>query len=141
MNEEKSSGNTHVTISGDVGGSVAIGQHIVQGGVSGSVASGEHIRQTQAPADAVGSNDLPQDAGGRAYLIHLRETLATRFDEGELRTLCFDLGIDYDDLPATGKSHKATALVAFVHRHGRIAELVRVGKASRPELAWEAENE
>ncbi len=141
MNEEKSSGNMHITISGDVGGNVAIGQHIVQGDVSGNIASGEHIRQTQAPAEAAGSSDLPQDAGERAYLIHLRQTLATRFDEGELRTLCFDLGIDYDDLPATGKSHKATALVAYLHRHGRINELVRVGKQSRPELAWDAGNE
>jgi hypothetical protein len=66
----------------------------------------------------------------------LRKILAARFDEGELRTLCFDLGIDYDDLPGEGKANKARELVAYLERRGCISELVRIGKQSRPDVSW-----
>jgi tetratricopeptide (TPR) repeat protein len=56
-------------------------------------------------------------------LVRLRQTLTGLFDDGELRTLCFDLGIDYQSLPGEGKADKARELVAYCDRHGRIAEL------------------
>ena len=37
------------------------------------------------------------------YLVLLRRILTERFDAEGLRTLCFDLGTDYDDLPGRGK--------------------------------------
>ena len=40
----------------------------------------------------------------------LRQTLSSRFNESELRTLCFDLKVDYDDLPGKAKSDKAREL-------------------------------
>ena len=58
-----------------------------------------------------------------ANLIRLRQTLTDHFDEGELRTLCFDLRIDYASLPGEGKADKARELVAYCERHGRIVEL------------------
>ena len=36
-------------------------------------------------------------------LAQLRENLDSHFDLAELRTLCFDLGVDFDNLPAVGK--------------------------------------
>jgi hypothetical protein len=66
----------------------------------------------------------------------LRETLATRFSDGELRTLCFDLGIDYDDLPGQGKGDKARELVAHCGRRHKLLELVSVGRAKRPDISW-----
>jgi hypothetical protein len=51
------------------------------------------------------------DTSVRGKIIRLRELLTTRFNEGELRTFCFDLGIDYDDLPGAGKAGRARELV------------------------------
>lgn len=56
-------------------------------------------------------------------LVRLRQTLTDQFDEGELRTLCFDLRIDYASLPGEGKANKARELVAYCDRHGCIPEL------------------
>ncbi len=77
-----------------------------------------------------------QDKNSREYLTRLRELLTTRFDEGELRTLCFDLGADYDSLPGEGKSNKARELVARIERYKRLTELVDAGKKLRPDIPW-----
>lgn len=66
----------------------------------------------------------------------LRHILATRFDESDLRTLCFDLGVSYDALPGQGTGNKARELVAYLERRNRLAELVRVGRQLRPDIHW-----
>jgi len=62
--------------------------------------------------------------------------LDKRFDEGELKTLCFDLGIDYDNLPDEGKANKARELIKYLERRNRIPKLVRVGKRLRSDISW-----
>jgi hypothetical protein len=42
------------------------------------------------------------DRQTRAYRI-----IFQRYDLEELRTLCFDLGVNYDDLPGEGRSARA----------------------------------
>ncbi|MCP4591244.1 MAG: DUF4365 domain-containing protein, partial [bacterium] len=73
----------------------------------------------------------------QAKLTDLRKTLAKRFSEGELRMLCFDLGVSYDDLPAQGNADKARELVSYLDRRNRIPALERIGKQLRPDIAWE----
>ena len=73
----------------------------------------------------------------RKYLTRLRCILAERFDEEDLRTLCSDLGIDYDDLPAKGRANKARELINHLDRHKRIPELIEIGKKLRPDVTWE----
>lgn len=70
------------------------------------------------------------------HLKELRRILAKRFSEDDLRTLCFDLGMDYDDLPGRGKCGQARELVMYMHRHGRVSELEREIKRKRPELSF-----
>jgi len=67
----------------------------------------------------------------------LRQVLSTHFDEEELRTLCFDLDVRYDDLPGEGAAGKARELVAFLERHGRVNDVLRVGRLQRPDVPWE----
>ena len=62
----------------------------------------------------------------------LRTALSKLFNTGELRTLCFDLGIEYEDLEGAGKSAKALALVQYAQRHGRYDELVYRVQQLRP---------
>jgi len=68
----------------------------------------------------------------------LRHSITVYFDAEELRTLCFDLGVDYDDLRGAGKTNKARDLVAYLERRGRVAELVQACSRRRPDAAWEA---
>jgi hypothetical protein len=73
----------------------------------------------------------------QARLTRLREILDTRFNREELRTLCFDLGLDYDDLPGEGRAAKARELVACMHQLDRIPDLVHVGARLRSDVVWE----
>jgi hypothetical protein len=80
---------------------------------------------------------LEPGATKQRYLTRLRQVLATHFDEDELRTLCFDLEIDYDDLAARGKANKARELVEHLERRDLIPDLVRIGKQFRPQVCWD----
>jgi hypothetical protein len=73
----------------------------------------------------------------RRYLTRLRQMLDAHFSVEELRTLCADLGVDYDNLPGEGKVNKARELIGHLDRHSRIPDLVDVGQERRPDIAWE----
>ena len=66
----------------------------------------------------------------------LRQNIAEHFTKDELRTLCFDLGIEHENLPET-KDGMARELVAYCERTGRVPELVEKCKGLRPKVAWE----
>jgi formylglycine-generating enzyme required for sulfatase activity len=62
--------------------------------------------------------------------------LIDSFDEEEIRTLTFDLQVDYDSLPGRGKAAKVRDLIANLQRNGRIPELVAYCAKNRPHLDW-----
>ncbi len=66
--------------------------------------------------------DLPQ----------LRDLITRYFNDSELRDLCFDLGIDYENLGGDNKAAKARELVGYGQRHGRLAELEAACRSLRP---------
>ncbi len=66
----------------------------------------------------------------------LREMLEAHFNESELRTLCFDLGVDYDNLLHATKADAARELVSYLERRDRLPELVAVGQKLRPDVSW-----
>jgi hypothetical protein len=68
--------------------------------------------------------------------VKLRQILIDYFNEDELRDLCFDLSIDYENLPGANKVGKARELIAFVERHGRFQELVEHTQYLRPNITW-----
>jgi len=72
----------------------------------------------------------------KQYRVKLRKILTERFSEDELRTLCFDLHVDYENLPGEGKAAKARELLAFLERYDRIGELVRMGQQMRKDIPW-----
>lgn len=69
--------------------------------------------------------------------VELRRTLTAGFDMSELRVLCFDVGIDHEDLPGETKADMARELVAYCVRHGQISKLVETGRRLRPDIRWE----
>ena len=54
------------------------------------------------PEDAPEAGDLT-----REQLTDLRLKIVEHFDDEELRTLCFDTDVDYDNLRGQGKEAKA----------------------------------
>jgi len=73
----------------------------------------------------------------KKYLIKLRQILDKRFNESDLRILCFDLDVDYDNLPGKGKVDKARELVGHLERRNCIPDLIELGKQRRPDISWE----
>lgn len=70
-------------------------------------------------------------------LSRLRQLITRHLNDSELRTLCFDLEVDYDSLLGEGKADKARELIAYLDRRGRIADLLKIGKLSRPDILWD----
>ncbi len=96
-----------------------------------------YLHGQPTPASPVSAPVVATSSPERTTLIRLREVLATRFNEGELRTLCFDLGIDYDNLPGAGKADTARELVGYCERHNQVAALVEHGTRLRPDIPWD----
>ncbi len=70
-------------------------------------------------------------------LAQLRQNLVDSFSDDELRTLCFDLGVDYDTLPSGGKEGTARELVAYLERRRRLLDLIDLCRQRRPNVLWE----
>ena len=134
--EEKDKTKSDVSASGDVGKQIASGGNIAQiGTVSGGTIN---IQQGgPAPAGKPGPESVEPDRSSQvgadhAQLLELRRVLVELFDESELRDLCFDLGVAYDDLPGRGKKDKARELVTYMERRQRIPELTETIERQRP---------
>lgn len=69
--------------------------------------------------------------------VQLRRILTERFSEGELQDLCFEMGVEYENLPGERHTDKARELVRYLDRRGRLNELVEAGKKERPNVDWE----
>jgi hypothetical protein len=68
--------------------------------------------------------------------VDLLGQLVRSFDEEELRTLCYSLGIDYDNLPASGKLAKARELLKFLQRRDQLPKLITLCQKERPKISW-----
>lgn len=69
-------------------------------------------------------------------LSQLYRKIDRYFNEEELKSICFDLGVDYDNLPAEGKGYKARELVALVDRSNQVERLVSLCRDARPDVIW-----
>lgn len=105
-------------------------------GVSGA-AVGKNIVQTiyNAPDEPVTADKPERESaltGSGVDSAQLRQVLIEKFNDQELRNLCFDLAVDYDDLPGSAKGDKARELILFCVRHDRLQELVELSRRLRP---------
>ncbi|MCA9970698.1 MAG: hypothetical protein KC425_10810 [Anaerolineales bacterium] len=73
-----------------------------------------------------------------AYLSAIHQLLVTYFTLDELHTLCFQLGVDYENLGGPGKSTKARELVTHLANRDRLPELRTAVAHERPRVAWPA---
>jgi len=64
----------------------------------------------------------------------LRKLISNHYSLDEFRTLCFDLGVRYDDLGGDSLSGQVRELLLLLARHGRLADLLQLVTAERPFL-------
>ncbi|HRQ38317.1 MAG TPA: hypothetical protein PLD25_10420 [Chloroflexota bacterium] len=62
----------------------------------------------------------------------LRAIIDATFNDEDFRSLCFDLGISYEDLKGTGKKEKVAEIVRYCSRHKRIQDLIDYLLQARP---------
>lgn len=82
---------------------------------------------------AISVNSQPV-GNGESNLQLLSRALDDGYNLEELRGLCFELGIDFEDIPGATQSAKAYELVLYAQRHGLTARLVDKVIKDRPHL-------
>jgi Tol biopolymer transport system component len=70
------------------------------------------------------------------YAARLYKMLDRYFNEQELRSLMFGLGVDYDSLAGAGKSDKARELIGYMFRRGSLEKLLLGVNRERPNVPW-----
>jgi hypothetical protein len=71
-------------------------------------------------------------------LKSMRDCIIDHFNLSEFKTMCFDLGVDYQGLEGETLPDKARELVLLLNRTGRCPELVMYCREHRPNapLPW-----
>lgn len=69
-------------------------------------------------------------------LVTLHKMLIEYFNENELITVAFNLGVNYDTLASTGLDGKARELVNHLDRRRRLRELIAICQSERPNINW-----
>jgi hypothetical protein len=70
------------------------------------------------------------------YLSTLHRQINEYFNFSEVRTLCFYLGVDYDDVPGNNRSAFVRNLIVSLARKGALQRLVDRAREERPFLEW-----
>jgi hypothetical protein len=66
-----------------------------------------------------------------------RQNMIEAFSLEELKDICFDLEIEYENLPGHNQKNAfVRELIGYTQRIGRLHELVQVLQAERPHLEW-----
>jgi hypothetical protein len=103
--------------------------------------AGYLCEKANLPGSGVTSALVDETAAGSheatsTCLADIHRLVVERFDEEELRMLCFDLGVDYDSLRGEGKEGKARELLLYLSRRARVLELVDRVRTQRPNMIW-----
>lgn len=83
------------------------------------------------------STVAPANQGVEISRTALRQILLEHFNQEELRTLAYDIGVDVDILPSGSRSSSARELISYLERRGRLPDLIRAIQESRPNIGWE----
>ena len=109
------------------GSAISTGQGVA---VSGSVIHGD----LQTVNILVDAGDVSIEDGYLLTPSEIRRVLEEGFSEEELRTLAFDLNLDYDTLPGASRTGKVREIVTIFWRREHLDALVREIGICRPGL-------
>lgn len=71
-----------------------------------------------------------------SYPKALLDLMARHFNLEEVRTLCFELGIAFDDLDGAGLRDKLRELILHAGRRNLLDDLLDALRRERPAIAW-----
>jgi hypothetical protein len=71
--------------------------------------------------------------------VMVQQLLVEYFSLEDIRTLCFEMGVDFDDLPGEGKKGKSRELVIYCRNRAMVDKLVNKIRAARSEMPWPME--
>ncbi len=74
---------------------------------------------------------------GQTQRDRLLELVVRCFNADEVRDLCFELGVNYNDLSGEGHIVKSRELLRYLERDGRIDEFVAACSRLRPNAPWD----
>lgn len=83
--------------------------------------------------DEFGMADMPSTPSASDSIIvsttkitrfGFRTLIANSYDMGELKTLCFDIGVDWDEISGTTKTEKIVSLYNYCERKGKLSDLL-----------------
>jgi formylglycine-generating enzyme required for sulfatase activity len=72
----------------------------------------------------------------RQQLTQLRKLLIKHFSLDELRVLCFDMGLEYEELPGDTRGTKMHGLIEYLQRRGELPKLLTEISEQRPAVVW-----
>lgn len=97
-----------------------------------------HLREetpaATAPAESL-SGDYPPEAKGFSPPL-LARAIEQYYDFEELKTLCFEMGVDFDNLAGDSTSEKSRELVRTIANEGRLNPLMQLLRRDRPTVDW-----
>jgi hypothetical protein len=71
------------------------------------------------------------------WKAQLRRVLMEFFDESELKVICFDLGIDYENISRDTKIETVIQIIEYCIRVDRVDELIALCSQHRPNVPWD----
>lgn len=77
-----------------------------------------------------------QSTESKPDMIQLKQILEERFNISEVKTLCFHLGIPYEDFPGETLSDKAREILLYFHRRNNLRLLTNKIHELRPDITF-----
>jgi hypothetical protein len=71
------------------------------------------------------------------YLSTLHKQIDRYFNFSEVKTLCFNLGVDYENIPGDIRSAFIRNLIISLAKRERLPELINLLRRERPRVAWQ----
>jgi hypothetical protein len=93
-------------------------------------------RLLQLPQSPIATSKEESAATDSEDVVALRRFLISAFSDSELNDLCFDLGVDYENLPGQTKGDKARELIRYAERHRLLNQLIGMSRKLRPHSSW-----
>lgn len=79
---------------------------------------------------------LVTEQGEQRDILQLYRKMEPRFNESELAAICFELGVNYEDLNGRNRLDKLRELITHIERRQRLPDLIKVIQKQRPQNAW-----
>jgi hypothetical protein len=95
-----------------------------------------HVAEQAKSVHHISQTQQNRFSSNQEYLVHIRNVIYDSFNKGEIKSLCYDLGIEDEDIPSTTRNEMVIELIRYTVRHGRFKALIDRCKELRPHQEW-----